>query len=135
MSLPERYISPNEIQRLKPNKSSGYDLITNKMLKYIPKKLIILLAFIYNSMLRLFYFPVTWKRSIIILIHKPGKSPNVASSYSLRYIRYIRSIRLLPVFAKFFEKLVLKRIRPIVKSQNIIPNAQFGFRARHSTIQ
>ena len=78
-------------------------------------------------MLRLSYFPAIWKLSIIILIHKPNKPTNAASSY--------RPISLLPVLAKLFEKLLLKRIRPIINSQNIIPNAQFGFRARHSTIQ
>lgn len=76
-------------------------------------------------MLGLSYFPVIWKRSIIILIHKPGKPPNVASSY--------RPINLLPILVKLFEKPVLKRIRPIVKSQNII-HYKFGFRVRHSTI-
>lgn len=37
MSFPKKHISPNKIsnviQRLKPNKSPGYDSITNKILK------------------------------------------------------------------------------------------------------
>lgn len=60
-------------------------------------------------MLRLSCFPVIWKLFIIILIHNPSKPTyNVASSY-----RPI-TISLLPVLAKLFEKLVLKRIKPIV---------------------
>lgn len=31
-------------------------------------------------------------------------------------------------------KVMLKRIRPILKSQKIIPNTQFGFRDKHSSI-
>lgn len=131
MSLPIKHVSPNEvvnaIQRLKPNKSPGYDLITNKILKHLPKKTILYLTFIFNSMLRLSYFPAIWKLSIVILILKPGKPPNIATSY--------RPISLLPVLGKLFEKIVLKRLRPIIEIQKVIPNAQFGFRANHSTIQ
>lgn len=130
MNLPAKHTSPNEVKqiiiKLKIGKSPGYDLISNKMLKHIPNKTIILLTFIYNSMLRLSYFPLTWEFSILILIHKPHK-PKHLTSY--------RPISLLPTLGKIFEKIILKRIRPIIKSQNIIPHSQFGFRTSHSTIQ
>jgi len=131
MSLPAKHTTPNEVKyiinKLKIGKSPGYDLISNKILKHLPKKTLILLTHIYNSMLRLFYFPLTWKFSIIILIHKPFKPKHLVSSY--------RPISLLPTLAKMFEKIILKRIRPIINSQNIIPHSQFGFRSNHSTIQ
>lgn len=131
MSLPIKHVSPNEvanvIQRFKPNKSPGHDLITNKILKFLPKKTILFLTFIFNSMLRLSYFPIIWKLSIVILILKPGKPSNIATSY--------RPISLLPVIGKLFEKIILIRLRPIIASHKIIPDAQFGFRAHHSTIQ
>ena len=41
---------------------------------------------------------------------------------------------MLNVLGKIFEKIILKRRRPIIKSQNIIPYSQFGFRTNHSTI-
>lgn len=129
MSLPTKHTSPNEIknliQKLKIKKSPGHDQITNKILQHLPKKSIILLTYIFNSMLRMSYFPLIWKLSIIILIHKPNKPKNEPSSY--------RPISLLPVLGKLFEKVMLKRIRPILKSQKIIPNTQFGFRENHST--
>jgi len=84
ISLPIKHVSPYEvanlIQRLKPNKSPGHDLITNKILKYLPKRTILLLTFLFNSMLRLSYFPTIWKLSIVILILKPGKPSNIATS-------------------------------------------------------
>lgn len=130
MNLLAKYISPNEVKqiinKLKIGKSPGYDLISNKILKHIPNKTINLLTFIYNSMLRLSYFPLTWKFSIVILIHKPHKPKHVTSSY--------RPISLLPTLGKIFEKIILKRIRPTIKPQNIIPHSQFGFRTSHSTI-
>jgi len=49
-----------------------------------------------------------------------------------------RPISLLPKLAKHFEKLLLKRIHPIIHpimfEKDIIPNTQFGFRPKHSTI-
>jgi hypothetical protein len=58
---------------------------------------------IYNSMLRLSYFPVTWKFAQIVMLPKPGKPANETSSY--------RPIILLPIPSKIFEKLLLNRIR------------------------
>ena len=128
--LPAKPTTPNEIQflikKLKEGKSPGYDLISNKILKKLPKKSLVLITYIFNSMLRLSYFPLIWKLSTIILIPKPNKPKNLVTSY--------RPISLLPTLAKLFEKVILSRIRPILQAQNIIPNSQFGFRARHSTI-
>jgi hypothetical protein len=58
---------------------------------------------------------------------KPGKRPNELTSY--------RPISHLPVVSKVFEKLLLKRLLQIVEMNRLIPNHQFGFRQRHSTIE
>lgn len=60
-----------------------------------------------------------------LLIYKLNKPKNEPSSY--------RPISLLPVLGKLFEKVMLKRIKPILKSHKIIPVTQFGFRENHST--
>jgi hypothetical protein len=36
--------------------------------------------------------------------------------------------------SKLFEKLLIKRLKPIIERKNLIPNHQFGFRSKHSTI-
>jgi len=129
MSLPTKHTSLNEIKnlikKLKIKKSPRHDQITNKILQHVPKKSIILLTYIYNFVLRMSYFPLIWKLSVIILIHKPNKPKNEPSSY--------RPISILPILGKLFEKVMFKRIRPILKSHKIIPNTQFGFRENHST--
>jgi len=61
------------------------------------------------------------------MIQKPNKPPQSPTSY--------RPISLLPILGKMFEKLLLRRLYPLLESQNIIPNHQFGFRSEHSTIQ
>jgi hypothetical protein len=58
---------------------------------------------------------------------KPEKLPNELTSYW--------PTSLLPIISKVFEKLLLKRLLPIVEINRLIPNHQFGFRQRHSTIQ
>lgn len=130
MSLPAKPITPQEIKyyitKLHNNKSPGYDLINNKILKKLTNKAILLLTHIYNTMLRLSYIPPIWKFSTIILIAKPEKPKHLVTSY--------HPISLLPTLGKLFDKLLLKRITPIIKEKNIIPNTQFGFRSYHSTI-
>jgi hypothetical protein len=89
-------------------------------LRQLPKKAIVLLTVIYNSMLRLSYFPVTWKFAQIVMLSKPGKPANEASSN--------RPISLLPIPSKIFEKLLLNRIRNGTDIIGAIPDYQFGFR-------
>jgi hypothetical protein len=63
MSLTIKAFSPKEvsqiIKKINEHKAPGYDLITGKILRQLPKEAIVLLTIIYNSMLRLSYFPVT----------------------------------------------------------------------------
>jgi hypothetical protein len=45
-----------------------------------------------------------------------------------------RPISLVPILSKLFEKLLLKRLNPILDEKQIIPTHQFGLRNKHSTI-
>jgi hypothetical protein len=60
------------------------------------------------------------------MIPKPGKNPNEVESY--------RAITLLPIMSKLFEKLILKRLKPIINKKHLVLTYQFGFRNNHSTI-
>ena len=130
VSMPAKSTTPNDvffyIKHLKSGKAPGHDLITAPFLKQLPPKTIILLSYIFNSILRLSYMPSIWKHAQIILIHKPGKPPENPSSY--------RPISLLSVVGKLFEKILLKRITKIATDNKIIPDFQFGFKSKHSTI-
>jgi hypothetical protein len=82
---------------------------------------------LFNAVLLKGYFPAQWKVAQIIFILKPGKPPNELTPY--------QPISLLPIVSKVFEKILLKRILPIFQNNRLIPNFQFGFRQRHSTIE
>lgn len=132
LSPPIKTITPTEVKtiikkHIGHKKAPGYDLITGRILQELPKKGIILVTIICNAILRLGYFPSQWKVAQIILIPKPGKPPNEAASY--------RPISLLPILSKVMEKLLLKRLRPILDENEMIPSHQFGFRKKHASIE
>jgi len=84
-----------EVSKCNNHIAPGFDLITAQFLKKLPREAIVLLTFIYNTMLRLAYFPVLWKFAQLIMIPKPGKPPQNVTSY--------RPISLLPLLSKIFE--------------------------------
>lgn len=129
---PIKPFSKNEIsQTVRRNidikKSPGYDLITGKCLMELPQVGIDYLTYLFNAVLRLSFYPPQWKRATIIMLAKPGKPPEECKSY--------RPISLLPIVSKIFEKLFLHRLLPIIDKSNTIPQHQFGFRQKHSTVE
>jgi hypothetical protein len=110
-----------------PTKAPGYDLITEKILKELPKKGLQAITQTFNAIFRLEYFPRHWQIGQVIMIPKPGKNPTEVTSY--------RPISLLPLLSKILEKIILKRLTPILTTNNVIPAHQFGFRQKHGTVQ
>jgi hypothetical protein len=98
MSLPIESFTPKEVVEVivhtNVRKVPGYGLISGKVLNELPKKYITLLTILYNSMLRLFSYPLLWKFAQIIMVPKPGKPINDVTSY--------RPINLLPIPSNIF---------------------------------
>lgn len=115
-----------EIKEINAKKAPGFDLITGKVLKELPKIGIKKLTTLINAAFRIKYVPKVWKFAEVIMIPKPGKPPNEITSY--------RPISLLPIMSKLFERLLLKRMKPLIERKELIPIHQYGFRDRHSTI-
>lgn len=130
-SDPLKLFSPREVadqlDKMNPRKAPGIDQVTTPMLKELPKKGIVLLTLLFNAALRLCFLPDSWKMAKIIMIYKDGKPVHDPNSY--------RPISLLPAIVKLFEKLVLNRILPFIDENHLIPDIQFGFRNRHSSIE
>ncbi|KAI4474640.1 hypothetical protein M0804_014746 [Polistes exclamans] len=115
------------ISQIKSRKAPGYDLINGRILKELPPKAIRMLTIIYNAALRVHYFPSTWKLAEIIMLSKPNKDPHDVNSY--------RPISLLPLLSQLLEKIIFIRMKKIISAKNLIPDHQFGFRNKHSTVE
>lgn len=130
-SPPIKGFSPSEVRttisRLELKKAPGYDLITAEILRELPRKAIVYLTSLFNCILRTSCFPYLWKVSQILMIPKPGKDHFQVSSY--------RPISLLPVLSKVLEKLILTRMNKVIEEHSLLPDHQFGFRGKHSTIE
>ena len=115
MALPMKKIRINEVinvikYKIHPKKAPGYDLITEKILQELSQKALKAIAQIYNAIIRTEYFPCQWKVGQIIMIAKPGKTPEDITSY--------RPISLLPILSKILEKILLQRLTPIIEKIN-----------------
>lgn len=125
MILPSKHICPSGIEHTILHsvcrKTTGFDLITAEIAFKLLKKILLLLIYIYNSMLRFTYFPILWKFTIIIMIPKPNKSPDSSETY--------RPISLLPLLSKILKK---KRVLPVFEAN--LANSQLRFRHNYSTI-
>ena len=78
------YINQNEIidiiKTIDPNKASGPDLISHRMLKICPKKVAVPLQIILNKSLQQCKYPSSWKIANVIAIFKKGDS-SLPSNY------------------------------------------------------
>jgi hypothetical protein len=66
ITQPIKFLTPKEIQNiiqkdLNPSKAPGYDLMTGRISKEMPRKGIVHLTAICNAIIRTGYFQVQWK--------------------------------------------------------------------------
>jgi len=115
------------IRTLNNKKSPGPGLVTLKMIKELPRKDLIAPLYIFNGILRKQYWPKALKTADLIVIPKPGNDPQDPTSY--------HPISLLPIISKVLEQLIANKIITDEKCINSLPDHQFGFRHKHSTIQ
>ncbi|GFX80972.1 probable RNA-directed DNA polymerase from transposon BS [Trichonephila clavipes] len=122
--------SPSEIQRfiknLKPNKSPGMDLITNRILKNLPTKFIIFIALLFNMLLENCYFPKSWRMAVVIPILKPNSDYSNPQNY--------RPISLPSSLSKANEFVILNRLNQHCLARNIIIPEQHGFVTKCFTV-
>ncbi|GFV75883.1 probable RNA-directed DNA polymerase from transposon X-element [Trichonephila clavipes] len=113
------------IKSLKNNKAPGSDLITNKMVKNLPIKIIMILTYLINKILFLRHFPNNWKNAIVFPIKKPNKNAHNPDSY--------RPISLLSILSKITEYIILNRLKSYTNENNFINPNQYGFTRNLST--
>lgn len=114
----------NVIRTLKSN-SPGEDYIHNDMIKVLPDKYLEYILQMFNKIWDEGTIPAAWKASLIIPIHKMGKSQRLAQSY--------RPISLLSCIGKLYEKIIINRTYWHLENNNSFSKSQSGFRSRLNT--
>lgn len=102
------------IKACKHGKAPGFDGITAQMLRYFPKKNKVKPLNIKNAYLRHCYFPAAWKMAEIKTIPKPKKDLYWPENYT--------PISLLPIPAKIFERVILKKLNHSYRKNNSVLN-------------
>ena len=102
------------------------DDITISMIKHLttPAKHALLKAL--NKLWEARVYPEQWSKEIKLPFLKPGKDPNLPSSY--------RPISLTSCICKLFERMVNHRLMWFLEKNNILCPEQSGFRKHRSTI-
>ena len=107
-----------------PNKtSSGFDNISNVLLKKLQPSILDALEIIFNESIQKGVFPSLMKHAEIVPLFKGGQ-PHSSNNY--------RPISLLLTISKLLEKLIYCRTYKFLNGNGIIYNSQYGFRTNHS---
>lgn len=112
----------NAINDLKKGKAPGEDKIHPEFLHNLGPKTLLWLANVPFEIFDSGNIPRGWKTANIIAVLKPGKPADNPNSY--------HPVALLSVLSKLLERIILKKISPVIEPY--IPTHQAGFRPNRS---
>ena len=112
------------IKRLKPNKATGLDKISARLLKDSGQIIAPTLTSLFNRSLQTETFPSIWKKARVVPLHKKGDKQD-PSNY--------RPISILPTLSKILERAVHTQFYGCLTENNLVSTKQFGFRPKSST--
>ena len=111
------------IKNLPNKRSSGYDNISNLLLKSLATQISVPLEIIFNKSIEEGIFPTNMKKADIVPLYK-SKDKQECSNY--------RPISLLITLSKLLEKIMYKRVYQFLEKTGQIFPSQYGFRMSHS---
>ena len=103
---------------MNPNKATGSDEISGKMLQICDESVIVPLFIIFQNILESSTYPDQWKQANVVPIHKKEDK---------QLVKNYRPISLLPLCGKIFEKLIFDGLFSYLVSNNLITKNQSGF--------
>ena len=112
------------IRQINPNKATGSDGISGRMLILCDESVILPLQIIFRNILSTSIYPHTWKLVNVTPIFKKSDK---------QLIKNYRPISLLPIFGKFLEKLIFNKLYSYLQLNDLITKNQSGFRPGDST--
>ena len=113
------------IKNMKSKSSSGFDNISNKLIKAVKGTISAPITDIINSSIKQGKVPDQWKIAKVKALHKGGDKTDM-NNY--------RPISLLSAFSKILEKAVHKQLYTFME-EKVLCEEQFGFRNGRSTEQ
>ena len=108
---------------LKAKSSSGYDKITNILLKDMIGVLLHPLEIIFNQSLSCGVFPDAMKLAEVVPLYKKGNS---------HFVENYRPISLLITISKLLEKIVYSHVYTFLNETGQLYKSQYGFHSKHS---
>ena len=105
--------------------SPGHDTISYSMVKRAHPTFRALLLDAYNRIYETCEYPDSWALSLIVPILKPGRDPLLPSNY--------RPIALTSCLGKIMERMINSRLTWFLEHNNLLCEAQSGFRTNRST--
>ena len=113
------------LQKVDPNKSTGPDQISPRVIRECHRQLVFPITKIFNKSLTECKVPSQWKLANITPIFKKGDK-NRATNYC--------PISLTSVLSKILEKIVRDKITLFLEKHNLITDNQHGFRNKRSCL-
>ena len=113
------------IRALNIHKAHGHDDISIRMIKICDKSLLKPLTILFQNSTKSSCYPVVWKRSNIIPVHKKNDKQLVKSD---------QPISLLLIFGKIFEKIIFDRLCNFLLQEELLNPNQSGFRLSDSCV-
>ena len=112
-------------RKLKNGKSTGFDGISNEMIKSIVlTKFCDILVILFNGIMKTSYFPKCWKTGLIVPIFKSGESSNPGN---------YRGVTITSCFGKLFTLIINERLIEFLNYKKTINVCQIGFRKGYRT--
>ena len=112
------------IRNINPNKATGSDGLSGQMLLLCDDSVTLPLKIIFRNILLTSIYPDIWKLANVTPIFKKGDKQSI-NNY--------RSISLLPICGKIFEKIIFNNLYSYLNVNNLITKNQSGFRPGDST--
>ena len=113
------------LSNLKLKKSPGPDGITNEMIVNLGQPALHKLLDIFNKTWQEGTLPQIWREATMTPTHKKGKAKTEASSY--------RPISLKSCIVKVLERIINKRLKWFLESENLLASEQASFREHNCT--
>lgn len=112
------------IMQLKNDSAAGIDGLSPSLIKAIRFEIAEPLTYIFNLSISTGIFPSSWKKAMVVPIHKSG-SKKCPENY--------RPISLLTTYSKILEKIVNMRFQRYLEENKLLSQRQYGFRQGRST--